>query len=290
MIIEKGKYRFAHRRRFHVTGPRLAHKRQPVGGTRLVISATGFGKGRIESFGRGQRIKIANTDQLRARGDQTGDRAIASKVQQARNSEIDAMQIDIASGNQRGKISIGTKMGAGSDPLFDGGKPIAEGRAHGDAENRNPLANHIGSGGQIIKGRCLFAQHLPRKTSAVPQRRFRPRAFARFGACAEGRQFHHQHGIAPSREFRSQRRQQSLAAAKQFIGADIIGMAVRMNIEYRRNRRDACRAQIKSARLPAISGGEHQPFQRHILMTGTSLFDQCQRMSANLESVTQVLS
>ena len=63
-----------------------------------------------------------------------------------------------------------------------------------------------------------------------------------------------------------------------------------VDVEDCRNRRLARRAQKKAAHTFAVPGGECEPFQHQPLMLDADAFAERQRMRADLELFTQILS
>ena len=83
----------AHRRAFLMPGSRLAVQDQRIRRAGGGIGCGELREGRLEGVGRREVVQVADADELRARRDQPGDLAIACKVQQSGDGEVDAVTI-----------------------------------------------------------------------------------------------------------------------------------------------------------------------------------------------------
>ena len=115
-------------------------------------------------------------------------------AQQPRDGQIDAVQVVRAGLDQLVEIGVAAQMRDAGDARLDRGQPIAQRRAHRDAEGADPVGASTSSrAASQSKRRMLLAQHLAGQRPAVPQRApWRARSSPGAARAAEGRHLDHQ--------------------------------------------------------------------------------------------------
>ncbi|WP_167484103.1 hypothetical protein [Mesorhizobium tamadayense] len=92
---------------------------------------------------RRQWVLVADADELRPRRDPPGDFAIASKIEQSGNREIDAVQIVHAGIDQAGEVGKTAQMRHAGDARFDRRQPVAQRRAHRHAVDTDAVGENV---------------------------------------------------------------------------------------------------------------------------------------------------
>ena len=152
-----------------VNAQRRLRPRRRVGGTQRRQRRLGRG-------GRRQRVGVAEADELRPRRDQPRDRPVRRDAEQPRHRQVMPVPVVRPARDERREIGEAAQMRDRRHPRFDRRQPVAERRAHRQAEDADPRRVGPRIGRQPVERRRKLAQHLPGQRPAPPERRLRRRA------------------------------------------------------------------------------------------------------------------
>ena len=146
------------------------------------------------------------------------------------------MQIVRSGLDQPVEIGKTAQMRYAGDARIDGGQPVAERSAHRDPERPDAERVDVGPRGKPAERRREFAKHLARQRAAAPQPGLGQRALARARPSSEARQVYGEGHEAGTGQNGTERALQCWPAVEQFAGADVVAVAVGMNVQDRRKR------------------------------------------------------
>ncbi len=286
-LSQERQHRLPHRRRLLVPALGLAeHGERGLGAGRR-IGGPQRRQRRRGGVGRGQRVAIAEADELRPRRDQPGDDAVRGDPEQPRHRQVVPVAVVGAARHHRREVGEAAEMRHRRQPRLDGAEPVAERRPHREPVDADPRRVGGRVGREPVERRGELAQHLPRERAAPPLRRLGRSAFACAGAPAEARQIERQHPEPGPGQRRPRRPVERGAAVDRLGRADVVAAAMCMDVEDRRRRPSRFGLEQVALHPLARRVGEGDPRQRHAGPLRRPRLEKTQRVRADLEALAQ---
>ena len=173
------------------------------------------------------------------------------------------------------------------DARIDGGQPVAERSAHRDPERSDATRVDIGPRGKPAERRREFAQHLARQRAASPQPGLGQRALALASPPAEARQVDGERDEAGAGQDWAERSLQRRPAVEQFARADVVAVAVGMDVQDRGKRTIRFRAGEDAVDRFSRLRLESEPFRDVVATVVDLMRRQPQRVTIDFEQRSQ---